>query len=286
MSYQTSGAQLNAELLVATIEGMRDYDRLTRHRAMLTPVDVSEEGIRGFYARIDRDEVLREEDADYSEEAGFSRSSMEAGDATYSCDEHGHEKLITKNFLAKFRRYGLAEEVAGRIATRIVLIEEAKRFRDLLWTNDTDLPRTGTTGLNVSNEWDDAAAADPIADITAGIEAINGKCGAEGVDMTLHLNWKTLRDIMHCDSVREYYKYTGELRNNRDYDVAARIVAELFGLGDGTDARPGINVLGVVSNTKPRGVAGTVTQLWDPEYALLTVTAAPEELEPRAPPSP
>lgn len=272
MSYTATGAQLNAELLVATIGGMRDYGRLTRHRDMLTPVDVSQDGIRGFHARIDRDETLREESAEYSEEAGFSRSTMEVGDATYSCVEHGHEKLLSKNFLAKYRRYGIAEETAAKIVTRILLVEEAKRFRDLLWTNGTDLPLTGTTGLSVANEWDDYAAADPVADVLAGIEAINTKSGAEGIDMTLDLNWKTVRDIVSCDAVVERYKYTGELRDNRDYDKVAAMVAELLGVGK-------VNVLGVVSNAKPRGVAGVITQVWDPEYALLRVTAGAGDLE-------
>lgn len=272
MSYQTSGAQLNAELLVATIEGMRDYGRLTRHRDMLTPVDVSADGIRGFHARVDRDETLREEEAKYSEEAGFSRSTMEVGEATYSCEENGHEKLLSKNFLAKFKRYGIAESVAAKLCTRIVLVEEAKRFRDLLWTNATALPLSGTTGLSVSNEWDDYTNADPVADVLTGIEAINGKCGAEGVDMTLDVNWKTVRDIVGCDKVIERYKYTGELRDNRDYDKVAAMIAELLGVGK-------VNVLGVVSNPNARGVAGSITQIWDPEYALLRVTAAPGDLE-------
>lgn len=261
MAYSASGVTHRPDLLETTMEGMGGSERLQAHRGLftLTPVEL----ITGDFGKLDREEAWREEETEVSRKGGYPRGDVELGQLFYACKKYGFEFAVTDEDLARFGVYGLVEERYAEMAMRKMLIGEAKRAYNLTF-NNTNLALTGTTGLSVTNEWDDYAAADPIANVFDGIDAINGKSGAEGPDMTLGLHWRTLLDVTRCDKVQESFKYTGELRNYTDYANLAGVIAPVLGVGR-------IQILGVPTNAKPSGVAGAITQIWDRENAWLGV---------------
>ncbi len=261
MAYSASGARNRPDLMEMTMEGLGGADMLQAHRGLFTLTRAPQ--ITGDFGRLSRDETMREEDTTVSKRGGYKRSDIEVGELTYRCRKYGQEFPITDEDLARFGPYGLNEERYAEIGMAKLLRGEARRAYDLTFGNSA-LTLSGTTGLNVTHEWDDAANATPLADVRVGIDAINGKSGAVGPQMTLGLNWKNLLDAASTAEVRDRFKYTGELRNMNDWDALAGALSPVFGVGR-------IVVLGLVTNTRPSGLAGVISQLWDPENAWLGV---------------
>lgn len=263
MAFSASGVTHRPDLMETVMEGMGGADRVQAHRGLftLTPVDL----ITGDYGLLTREEAWREAETEVSRRSGYNRGDVEFGQLFYSCKKYGFEHAIIDDDLARFGVYGLIEQRYAEMAMRRMLVGEAKRAVALTFEN-SGLALTGLTGLSIGNEWDDYSAADPIADVFTGIDAINTKSGAEGPDMTLALHWRTLLDITRCDTVQESFKYTGELRDYTDYQRLASVIAPILGVGQ-------IQILGVPTNAKPSGVAGVITQLWDREFAWMGVVA-------------
>lgn len=272
MPYIEGSAELRPALLESTIENAGDWPLLTAHRniATVTPVPM----ITGNFGRLKRGETLREGRSDVSQASGYQRGTLAWSELSFLCDKFGHEMPIDDVTLHRIGPFGDLEAIMADVALRRMLVAEARRMIALFWTNETGIPTDDVTGRTIGDEWDDYDAADPVVDVLAGVNSINSRSGHIGSQMTLHLHWRSLLDIAHCDAIRVKYgfQYTGDLRTNVDYAQIAAALTPILGVG-------AINILGAPTNAQPQGATPVISDLWDREYALLTVTAADSSVQ-------
>src|SRR5690606_17563892 len=96
-----------------------------------------------------------------------------------------------------------AEVVSAARAFNAVLRNAEQRVADMVFNATTWTSHTTA----VTNEWDDAANATPIADVEAAAQAVYAACGIW--PDTLVINRKVFRNLRNCDEIVDRVKYQG-----------------------------------------------------------------------------
>lgn len=196
--------------------------------------------------------------------SNYNRGDWEFEEGYYATRENGWEEPLDDRERKLYQSKFDAELVATKRASSIILRSQEVRIATKTFN------ATNFTAHAVANEWDDAANATPIDDINAGIMAVRAACGM--IPNTLAVSFSTFVNLKRCAQVVELLKYTypGEKINSMSPEQLAVVLnVERVLVG------------GAVYNGAKNGQNANIADVWNNEYAMLTITSsAPDISEP------
>lgn len=259
MPIQDSTADVRGDLLRHSMEFMPELSTL-RAREIFIPQEVPR--ISGKWLNIPREAGTRVVDAKRARGSGIPTDEWEYGSNTYATERFAHKEVWTDEDIEEMGEYGfLEQEFSNMCLWRVRLWEEQEAANNTF--ENASLPLTGSTGLSVTHEWDDPTNAVPIDDVEVGINAIYDQTGVK--PDTLVLNWRTIRDVMGTDQIRDRFKYVGAM-----YDLNR---PDLSTLASALHVQRILEV-GAPANDAGKGLDADMQDIWDREYGFLCITRA------------
>ena len=219
----------------------------------------------GYFGRVPKESTMGIPNTDRSTDGSYNRQKGKLEDDSWATRERGMEEPLDNRQARLFRNYIDYERVrAIRLASIMARVHEQAVVAAV--HNTTTYTQSGNTGLAVTNEWDDNANCVPIDDVHAGLRGIRARCGLTAD--TLQIAWRTAFDLSRSSQILDRLKYTSQPP----------------GLLPTTELAAALGIKRVIVGNQPYntandGVAETIGELWDPEYAFLAVTAAGMDIE-------
>lgn len=195
----------------------------------------------------------------------FARAKYSYTEGTYNCKESGAEETLDNVETALYADIVDAEMLAAARARNRVMLEHEIAVKDVCH-DTTTFPASGNTGVSVTDEWDDTAAAKPITDVAYGINAIRTASGL--VPDTLQIAWKTWYDLSSNAQILDRLKYTSQPGGLLSLNVLAFVLGVeriIVGTAQYDGADDGQTYSGV--------------EIWDPEYAFLFKSAKTRDMK-------
>lgn len=194
----------------------------------------------------------------------YPSSDWEFEMGRYATKENGWEEKIDDRERKLYATLFDSEVVATRRATKIVDLAQEKRVADKVFN------ATNFTAHAVAHEWDDKANATPIDDVKAARLAVRAQCGM--MANTLIISYTTFLDIKSCDQVLDKLLYT--FPGIEIERMTSQQLATLFDVQQ-------VLVGGAIYDSADKGQDASISDLWDYEYAMLTVCSnSPDVSEP------
>ena len=194
----------------------------------------------------------------------YNRGDWEYEMGYYATSENGWEEPLDDRERALLPSELDGGLIAVRRATGIILRAQEMRIASKVFNASNFAPHA------VANEWDDHANATPIDDVNAGIMAVRKACGM--IPNTLIVSFSTFLHLRRCAQVVELLKYTfpgAEINSMTPEQMAMVLNVERLLVG------------GAVYNSAKKGQNADIADLWDSEYAMLTITSdSPDMTEP------
>ena len=213
------------------------------------------------YPVIPMEVLLKIPDTKRAMGADYKRGDFEFEMGWYATKENGWEEPLDDRERKLYARLFDAEVVKTKRATGIILRAQEKRIADKVFN------ATNFTPHAVTNEWDDTANATPIDDVKTGKLAIRSACGM--LPNTLIITYSTFLNLKRCDQVVALLKYTFP-----GIDINKMTAAQLAAVLD----VPRVLVAGAVYDSAKKGAAASISDIWDSEYAMLTITSDSQDL--------
>jgi hypothetical protein len=219
----------------------------------------------GTFGVIPVEQLLQTRSTRRTPGAGYSRGSWTFAETSYACEEHGAEEPVDDSEAEMYREFFDAEVISAARAQDIVLRNAEIRAAALLF-NATTFASQLTT---LTNEWDDATNATPIADINAAVKAIWDRCGLWA--NALIINRHVFRNLRICDEIKDAVASSGAGDRSLQTDITAAKLGEVLDL-------PHILVAGSAKNTGAEGQAASIAPLWSDEYAMVARVAETNDI--------
>jgi hypothetical protein len=115
----------------------------------------------------------------------------------------------------------------------------------------------------ITNAWDDATNADPIADIEAAALKVRLKSGMNMKMMTLIITDDVLNALVRCNKVKDDVKYTSFIQT-LPQDQKAAWITSLFGLKK-------VIVVSGIYDTSGLNSTASIGRFWSNDYAFLGI---------------
>ena len=221
----------------------------------------------GHFGLIPLEQLLQTRETSRASGSGYSRGKYTFTDTSYSTQEHGAEEPVDDNDRENYRDYLDAELVAAQRAYDAVLRNQEIRVADKIFNSTTFTGSSLTTA--VTNEWDDATNATPIADVEAAVRKVWTNSGLW--PNTLIINRHVFRNLRLCDEITERISAQGAGSPIKATDITAAMLAQVFDLDR-------IYVCGSAKNTAPEGAAASIGKIWSDEYAMVCRTATTNDI--------
>lgn len=216
----------------------------------------------GNFGRISVEDLLIDPDTRRAPRSGYNQGDWNFDDGTYSCLEHGWEEPVDDRERRAFQNYTNLETLATARAQGVILRSMEKRIADLVFNTTTWTGASLTTA--VTNEWDDATNATPVADVEAAVQKVYDGTGLW--PNALVINRKVFRNLRNCDEIRDRIESAGAGDAAKASDVTEAMLAAVFDLDY-------ILVAGGSKNTANRGASASISQIWSDEYAMVCKVA-------------
>lgn len=186
---------------------------------------------------------------------------------TYQCVQHRLEAEIAEEHVRKYEQWNI-DWINMRAQDKQMELLRGREIRIASKIfNQSTFPLSGTTGLNLSDEWDDHTNATPVDDIAFGQECVLGRCGMYADTLVLP-NMLTAIHLSMCDQVRSKLG----INDTPGAQGRALIPFEML-LAALHPALRKIRIGGEMYDATPDAPAATNTPIWNPEYAALLVTS-------------
>lgn len=203
------------------------------------------------YPVMPQEAVLKIQEVSRAPRGAYNRSDWQFETKTYTCEERGWEEPVEDSEKRDYSRlFDLEAEAAARATFVISLAQEAD-LAALLFSATTF---SGATS-NVTTEWSTAASATPRADINTAIQAM--LINPDSVAMS----YKVFLNLVNTDELKDALKYTNPIEMG-SLEAQRGMVAQYFGLEN-------CFVSNAKKDTKKKGVAASVSDVWDDEYVLV-----------------
>lgn len=226
---------------------------------VLPVVDVMKQS--GNFGKIPIEELLQNRDTNRASGGGYNRGEWSFEPSTYACEEHGVEEPVDDREAEMYRDYFDAEVVAATRAMRAVIEAQERRVAAAVFNATTWTGADLTTGI--TNEWDDATNATPIADVEAAVQKVYDGSGLW--PNALIINRKVFRNLRNCDEIIDRVKYQGFV-DARPGNITVQALAQVFDLDQ-------IIVAGGTKNTANEGQSASLSPIWSGEYAMVARVA-------------
>lgn len=231
-------------------------------------VDVQSQA--GTFGKIPIEQLLQNSDTKRAPGSGYSRGNFTFQNASYACQEHGHEEVVDDREAKMYAEYFDAEVVSTARAYNAVLRNAEKRIADAVFDTATWTGASLTT--TITHEWDDATNAVPITDVEAAVQKIYDNSGLWA--NALVINRKVFRNLRLCDQIRDRISSNGAGASELQGEITAQQIAQAFDLQH-------VIVAGGTQNTANEGQSASMSPLWSGEYAMVCkVATSPDFKEP------
>ncbi len=209
----------------------------------------------GTFGKIPVEQLLQNRETRRAPGAGYSRGTWKFEPTSFACEEHGAEEPVDDLESEMYREYFIAEQVSAARALDAVIRNAEKRaaalvFNPTTWTSHT----TGVT-----NEWDDASNATPIADVEAAVQACWEASGLW--PNALIINRLVFRNLRNVDEIIDRLKYQG-FQDVRPSKITEAALAQVFDLEE-------VIVAGSAKNSANEGQVASIAPIWSNEYAMI-----------------
>jgi len=212
----------------------------------------------GVFGKIPIEQLLQNRETRRAPGAGYSRGSWTFETDSYATEEHGAEEPVDDREAAMYADYFDAELVSTQRARDVVLRNHEKRVADAIFNTTTWTGSSLTTAI--TNEWDDATNATPIADVNSAIDAVWSGTGLRA--NALICNWQVFRNLRNTDQIRDRIASSGAGESVLQRRISAAQVAQALDLDR-------IIVAGSPKNTADEGQDVSISQIWSNEYAMV-----------------
>ena len=219
----------------------------------------------GKYGKIPIEQLLQNADTKRAPGSGYSRGNFTFTDASFACEEYGHEEPVDDREAKIYADYFDAELIATLRARSTIMIEAEKRIAAAVFNATTFTSQTTT----VTNEWDDATNATPIANVNTAVNAIYDRTGVWAD--TLVINRKVFRNLRNCDKVKDAIASSGAGDPTKLTDITVQMLAQVFDLKN-------ILVAGGTKNSATEGQTASPAQIWSDEYAMVCKAASSNDI--------
>lgn len=219
----------------------------------------------GTFGKIPMEAHLALVDTKRAVGAATSRSSWEPESDTFALAEYSHEEPLDTVGTRIWRSWFNAEEVAAQ-RVRAIIERDFENDVQAAVFNTTNFPLSGSTGLGITNEWDDATNGVPIDDVFAGHDALQTK-GV--VPNTLLITANTWRALSQSSQILNRIKYVSAEVMNGLLPLSA--LAQVFHVDQ-------ILVANAHYNSAKPGATAVAASLWSDEYAFLCRVATGGDL--------
>lgn len=216
----------------------------------------------GNTGRIPLEELLQESDTRRNDSGGYNRITWNWSPDVYSCEEHGLEGPVDRRTQAKYANYFDASVVTAAIVRDRVLRARERRIAAAVFNSSTFSSQT----TNITNEWDENHTSDavPIDDVNEAVFEVYDRTGLW--PNALIINRKVFKRLKGLDQVREAIAASGAGDPNKQADITAQMLAQVFDLEQ-------VIVAGSSKNTADEGQDPSIDQIWDEEYAMVAKIA-------------
>ena len=218
----------------------------------LTPVATQ----TGVYPVLPKEVMMKIQDTKRAMRGKYPSSDWQFEEGFYSTSENGWEEQIDDRERRLYASKFDSDAIATQRAVGVILRGQEKRIADMVFN------ASNFTAHGITHEWDDAANAVPITDVSTGKNAIRSACGM--LPNTLIISYSTYENLKVCKQIRDLLQYTfpgidiGKLQPNQ--------LAQIFDI-------PQVLVGGAVYDSGKKGQSATVTDIWFNEYAMLTIVS-------------
>lgn len=190
---------------------------------------------------------------------GYIRDDYEFETATYSCEEYGLEAPVDDTESRLYARYIDAEGIAVERATDILLRHHEMRVAAAVF-NTGNITNTGA----VTTEWSTAATCTPYDDV---FDARSTLRNATGVDANAAaMSLKVFENLIQSNEIQTLLQYTNPIQMA---GMQAKI--EMMRVYLGLDR---LLISGAMKDASGKGIAFSLSDIWDDEYVLLFRAAA------------
>lgn len=211
----------------------------------------------GQFGKIPIEELLQARDTARAPGSGYSRSEWTFDKATYACEEHGAEEPIDDSERMMFSDFFDAEQIAAMRAFEAVLGNAEARVAALIFNTTTWTGSALTTGI--TNEWDDAAQATPIADVKAAKKKVFDGSGlwpnAIIMNQTVFNNLKSVDEIQSLSQSQSFMDV-------RPGAMGALSLAVALDIDE-------IIIAGSAKNTANENQTVSIAHHWSDEYVMV-----------------
>lgn len=257
----TSLATLRPDIADAFIEFDHAMDQQGYIGTRVLPAfDVPEQA--GTYPVIPVEQLLKNPETKRNNKSGYNVLDWEFDDATYRCSEHGLKSPVDDRAAKMYRNFFDAEVMTSMNLRAAIMRAAEQRVAAKLFNATTFTSQT--TGI--TNEWDTNHTSDatPIANVNTAVNAVYDRTGHW--PNALIINKKVFRNLRLLDEIKEAIAASGAGDPNKQSDITAQMLAQVFDLDY-------VIVAGGSKNTADEGLAAAASQIWSSEYAMVAKVA-------------
>ena len=213
-----------------------------------SPVD------HGSYPVIPAEELLKLPNVDRAPRSAYPRGDWLYERGTFLTRERGWEEPVdaVEKALLDQEAPGTSDVVATQRAMSFIMRAQEKRIADVLFNT------TNFTANDVTTEWSSASTATPINDVNDATLAFIQQCGMS--PDAIVFSYKVFLNLKECSQIVDRIKYTfpGIDINNMSSAQMAQALSV-----------PRVIIGGSIYDSAAKGVAKSITDIWDDEYAAL-----------------
>jgi len=215
------------------------------------------------YPKIPIESLIKIQDTKRAPRANYGRSDYEFETGTYACKENGWEEPVDDSEANLYRRYFIAEEVAVKRATDILLRGQEVRIAAMMFNSGN------FTVADAAIAWNTSATAVPRTNIEAGKIAMRAASGLE--PNTIAMSKKVFTYLMLTAEITTAFRYTNPIEIG-GMEAQKRIMAQYFGVDR-------VLVGDAIKDTGKKGQVFSLGDIWDDEYVgLFKVSAGGNDL--------
>lgn len=212
--------------------------------------------------KIPLKQLLQSRSTKRSSGATYARDEFTFDKFSYAVSEYGKEEPLDDGQLAMYGDIIDAERISSDRAEDAVLNEYERDVASTVYNTTTWTGAALTTAI--TNEWDDAANATPVADVNAAKAKVEEGCGM--TPNALVINRKVYRNLINTDEIVDRVKHTARADQQTLYNAIADVLDLKY-----------IFVAGGFKNTANEGQAAALSRIWSDEYAMVCRVAESDD---------
>ena len=216
------------------------------------------------FGRIPTEQLGKLADVTRTSSGGYNRIKFTFDEDSYATKEYGLEGPVDNRNARIYAELIDAYAATASLVMHNVLAQAELRVAKALFNSSTWSPS------DVTNEWDDFAAATPIDDVMGASQGVRDKIGQYA--NSLVINMKVFRNLIRCDQIIERVAAFGAGDRVKPADITTDMLARCFSLEQ-------VIVADSSYDTTMEGQTTVFSDIWDDEYASVCRIAMGNNME-------